>query len=215
MEFIEKLDDNSFENLLRPVWDYLIYDQTPQKADVIFAFGGLDISVPRRAADLYKQGFAPYILVTGNAGSRTPESFTRPEAMIFHDEIVVAGIDSEKILIEQKATNALENVKFGMEVLSSEKVDVNKAILTARPFLMRRCVATFNRHFPKVKVFSCPPKGSILSFCLRSRKAFAERLIGEVQRLEEYSLKGDILLESIPREVLAASKELESVLEHS
>lgn len=47
------------------LWDYLCLHQTPEKADCIVGFGCYNEDIPRRCAQLYREGFAPYVLFTG------------------------------------------------------------------------------------------------------------------------------------------------------
>jgi hypothetical protein len=212
---IDELDEDTFESVLKPIWNYLsIYDE-PISADVLFVFGGLDLAVPRRAAELFLAGYARVILVTGNAGPKTPDSFGKPESIVFKDEMVRLGVDETRILTEVEATNTLQNVLLGMRVLQSRNIVIDKAILVARPFLSRRCMATFNRHYPSVEGIGCPPMGHIMEFCFRSRKQFAERLLAEVARLKDYSAKGDIKLSPIPNNVFLACGHLEKLITDS
>jgi uncharacterized SAM-binding protein YcdF (DUF218 family) len=213
MVSVDFLSDDDFENLLRPLWDYLVFNQPPEHADVIFVFGGIDLSVPRYAAYLSHKKYAPFILISGNAGSKTPNTAMKPEALIFKDEMVVNGVEEKRIFIEDKATNALENVTLGMHLLSKNNIQARKLLLTARPFMQRRCIATFKKQYPDVEVISCPPQGTILSFCLRTRKAFVERLIGEFQRLLDYSDKGDIIIDPIPELVIETVEVIKKYLD--
>lgn len=52
---------------LHKVWNYLAVADSPEFADVIFAFGSQDEGVPRRAAELYHAGYAKKVLVTGGS----------------------------------------------------------------------------------------------------------------------------------------------------
>lgn len=49
----------------RRLWDYLRLGVPVQPADCLLVFGGHDPGVARRAADLYAQGIAPFIVATG------------------------------------------------------------------------------------------------------------------------------------------------------
>jgi len=212
MPDIDHVDDHTYQEALWPIWDYLAVAEPPQQSDLIFVFGGLDLAVPARAAELFLGGYAPLILVSGNVGPFSKDAFNKPEALIFQDEMAKLGVPRESIITEEKATNALENVIFGMQVLSSKKLSISRAILISKPFMMRRAMATFQQQFPSIVVHPCPPVGEILSFCDRSRYDFAERLLAELKRLKVYSQKGDITPQHLPESVVAAAERIKTLL---
>lgn len=59
------------------IWDYHQVQQKPEKADCIFVLCSLDTRVSERATELYKQGFAPYILFSGGFGALTKDLFEK------------------------------------------------------------------------------------------------------------------------------------------
>ena len=129
--------------LIQPVWDYLALAETPLSADVIFVFGSRDRAVPARAAALYHEGHASQVLVTGSYGRMTREVFPKPEALVFKDHLIEAGVPRSAVLAEPFATNTLENVRLGIEMLRRADRMPRSALLVAKGFVMRRCVATF------------------------------------------------------------------------
>ena len=196
------------EGLVRPLWDYLVVVDSPRPADVIFVFGCLDLTVPERAAELYHQGHATCVLVTGSFGRMTRGVFDKAEALVFEDRLVEAGVPQQAIVTELEAANTLENVRFGMAALAARKVSVDSALLVAKDFLMRRCIATFAKQFGDVRVEACPPARGVRRALDRSPKVFAARLVAEVDRLDRYATKGDIYRQEIPARVRQAVKQI-------
>lgn len=215
MPTVEELDDAAYEELLRPVWRYLAVENEPAPSDVIFVFGGLDMAIPAYATELYKAGYAPHILISGSAGPYTQDVFKKAEAYVFMEEMLKEGVPESAFIIEDKASNALQNVIFGMAALKEHGVKVRKAILVAKPFMMRRSLATFQKQFPEVELLSCPPRGSVIKFIDRARPVFAGRLLHELARLKTYSDKGDIAEQPLPPSVQAAADDLKRRLEQS
>ena len=80
------------------------------------------------------------------------------------------------------------------------------ALLVAKGFVMRRCVATFARQFGDVRVRACPPTGGMEAALDRSGVAFATRLVAEVDRLDHYAKKGDIRPQEVPARVRDAAR---------
>ncbi|MFA6301112.1 MAG: YdcF family protein [Candidatus Paceibacterota bacterium] len=181
---------------------YLAINDVPEKSDVVFVFG--QIKMPKvwdRACQLYKDGFANKILVSGGAGKIIKElrpGFT--EAEIIKDYLVSKGLPGNKIIVEDEATNTLENVILGMKKLNKETVYPKKIIAVSKPFHMRRCLATFEKYFPEIKVLCCPPIGEFNELMDRPLAEYNQRLLGELKRLKDYGDKGDIKTQNIPDE---------------
>lgn len=182
----------------RPLWDYLAVDDGPAPADVIFVFGSRDLLVPARAAALYHAGHAARLLVTGGYGPMTRGVFAKAEALVFADCLVDRGVPTSSIVIETEATNTLENVRFGMAALARSGARPGSALLVAKGFVMRRCVATFAQHHPAVLVRACPPRGGVASGLDRHPQAFVDRLAAEIDRLDRYAARGHIRPQAIP-----------------
>ena len=209
---IESLEPAAYARLLRPVWRYLCAGDAPAPSDVIFVFGSRGLEVPRRAAELYAAGWAPRVLASGRSGPMTERVFDRPEALVFKDEMVRRGVPASAVLTEVDARNTLENVRFGMAVLEAAGRPPRSALLVAKAFAMRRCLATFARWHPGVAVRACPPGGSLIDQLDRSRADFAARLVAEIRRLDAYGAAGDISPCAIPPAVRAASREVARLL---
>lgn len=209
---LEGLDADAYARLLKPVWNFLCLTHAPAPSDVIFVFGSRGLEVPRRAAQLYAAGWAPRVLVSGRVGPRTEHVFDRPEALVFRDEMVRLGVPAAAVTTEVEACNTLENVRFGMTALENAGESPRSALLVAKAFAMRRCLATFARQHPRVAVRGCPPVGPLIEHLDRSRAAFAARLAAEVARLEMYGAVGDIEPCAIPPAARAASREITRLL---
>ena len=209
---IDELDDDAYARLLAPVWDFLALTHDPVPSDVIFVFGSRDLAVAGRAAELYNDGLADRVLVSGRLGRMTEGVFDKPEALVFKDELTRRGVPDRAVTTEVAAGNTLENVRFGMAALAATGKTPCSTLLVAKTFVMRRCLATFARHHPRVAARGCPPAGSLATQRDRPRATFAARLVGDVRRLDEYGARGDIELQVVPERVRAAASLVEMVL---
>ena len=209
---IDEFDDDAYTRLLAPVWDFLARPHDAVPSDVIFVFGSRDLGVARRAAELYAAGLASRVLVSGRLGRMTERVFDKPEALVFKDELARRGVPDSAVMTEVDAGNTLENVRFGMSVLVAAGQTPRSALLVAKAFVMRRCLATFARQHPAVAVRGCPPAGSLATQRDRPRVAFATRLVGEVRRLDAYGARGDIEPQVIPESVREAVRRVEVLL---
>lgn len=190
------------------LWDYLLVAQPPAPADVIFVFGSQDLAMPDRAAELYRGGHAPAILATGGFGRMTRGVFDRPEALVFRDRLIEAGVPETAIVTETEAGNTLENVRFGLAALRRAGCPARSALLVAKGFVTRRAVATFAAQAPEVRVRACPPTPRLSEAMDRPAEAFAARLVAELDRLDRYGARGDIEPQRIPPAVRAAARQI-------
>ena len=204
--------EGGLDGLLQPLWDYLALSDTPRPADVIFVFGSADRAVPARAARLHRAGHAPRILVSCSFGRLTRGRFDRPEAHVFKAQLVADGVPAGAIVTEPAAANTLENIRFGMAALAARGLRPRSALLVARGFVMRRCVATFARQFPEVQVCPCPPEGPLRSAIDRPAPQFAARLVAELDRLERYAAQGDVQAQAVPAAVRRAARRVTEAL---
>lgn len=199
---------DDFEQVVGPLWNYLAVSDTPARADVIFVFGSQALDVPARAAELYRAGHAPVVLVSGGYGRMTRGVFDRPEALVFRDRLVREGVPRAAVVTETEAGNTLQNVVFGLAALRRERIAAASALLVAKPFVMRRCAATFARQAPDVRVRCCPPRVGLTGSVDRPPAAFAARLAAELERLERYAAAGDVAPQTIPEPVRAAARRI-------
>ena len=64
-------NDITVDQMAKKLWDYHLMRQTLQKSDCIIVLGSLDLRVAERGADLFKEGWAPFILMFGGFGRLT------------------------------------------------------------------------------------------------------------------------------------------------
>jgi len=211
---IGELCRQAYVELLEPVWSYLVVSDAPVPGDAVFAFGCGDLRVPQRAANLHLDRWAPRVLVSGGVGRRTGELFGASEAAVFARHLGWLGVPATAIVAEDRASNTGENVTLGMRALARAGVRVGRALLVAKPFVMRRCAATFRLRHPLVETVCCPPQGPMLDFVEGTRPAFAARLVAELDRLDRYPRLGYIASQPlpVPRPVAQAAAEVRRLL---
>ncbi len=194
--------------LLNPVWNFLTVTDTPIRSDVIFVFGSQDLLVPDHAATLYRAGYAPTVLVTGQYGRLTRNVFEKPEALVFKDMLVSGGVPSQAIVVEPTAQNTLENVTKGLSLLRKTNISCQSVLLVAKPFVMRRCAATFARQAPAVRVSCCPYTDEITASIDRAPFDFARRLVEELGRIDHYASNGDIERQQMSKRLRMAARKI-------
>ncbi len=78
--------------LARTLWDYHHMDHALKKADCILALGSHDLRVADRAAELYLQGWAPVVIMSGGLGNFTQDMWTEKEADKFAAIAIQKGV---------------------------------------------------------------------------------------------------------------------------
>ncbi len=199
---------------LQILWDYLSLHQEPEKADVIVGFGCYDSNVARRAAELYRLGYAPKILFTGGLGRNTTGLFTRSEAENFAAVAMEWGVPEGDILLETKSTNTKENIEFTRTLLEEKKIPHGHILGVHKPYMERRIHAAMGVYWPGQR-FSVTSFRQTLEEALAeserqgmTREGTVSTIVGDFQRIDLYARKGYQLPQFIPEEALEAFRRL-------
>lgn len=172
------------------------------RCDAIFVFGHNNPDVAHHSAKLFAQERAPVVLVSGGVGPKTelPSEYAS-EADHYAGILKTRGVPESCIILEDRATNTLENVQFGMTKLIEALKDVRSVIAVAVPPLLRRSLLTLRRHYPNVTVYG---SAHDMRSQWTSDAKRTKRMCGEIDRLRRYSTKGDIAPVEIPPDVQSA-----------
>lgn len=140
--------------------NFIFLEDEPERSDIIFLPGSEEGSLARRAARLYKEGFAPVILPSGKygklAGHFTGEGAFRTEWEYFHHILIEEGVPEEAIRHEEEATFTYENALKSRELTDAEGLDVRKAILCCQAYHARRAKLYYQVCFPETEILVCP-----------------------------------------------------------
>lgn len=192
------------------LWDFMHMNQTPEKADVIVGFGCYDEDVPKRCAELYHQGFAPYVCLSGGLGRNTGKLWRKSEAERFAAVAMAEGVPENRIILEKKSTNSAENLLFTPEVLAKAGIKAEKIIAVHKPYMEKRLWAAMQVYWPDVFAVYTSAQVSIEEHIAHAeavgmtRKGVIDTIVGDIQRMELYAEKGYQVPVEIPAEVRAA-----------
>ena len=204
------LRQRSNEELARILWDYHRVVGTLVPVDAIVGLGSYDLRVARCCARLLQRGLAPVLVFTGAHGNWTRGRWARSEAEVFAEEAVTHGASREQILLETKATNIGENLRFAKALLSERGHPVSRVIVVTKPQTLRRVVATAPIFWPEVSLItSCPDhEFAEQPTAEHSVDDLINEMVGDVQRMIEYPRLGFQAPQGVPVEVIAAYEEL-------
>ena len=143
----------------------LTVDIGPARADVLVVLGGKpDRAV--RAAELFKQGEAPEILVSGNG-----------DAQNYKTVLIKSGVPAQNISLEAKSRTTRENAEFSIPLL--RQMGAHRVIIVTSWYHSRRALMCFEHYAPDMKVYSRPSYAGYVG-----ENENAEILPGEVSLLE-------------------------------
>jgi uncharacterized SAM-binding protein YcdF (DUF218 family) len=199
---------NEVDTNAKIIWDYMLMHQELKPMDAIFALGSNDTRTAERAAELYIQGYAPYVICSGGFGVKT--IFEKPEAEIFADILLAKGVPADKIIVENKAMNTGENVLFTRELLKQKGFDFTSFILVQKPYMERRTYATFRKQWPEADCIVTSPNVSFEVYAKdeHDKDRWTDLMVGDLQRIKDYPAKGFQIPQEIPENVWAAYEAL-------
>ena len=204
------MDNIEILSLAEQLWNYHHVNHLIEKCDCILALGSHDLRVAERAAELYLQGFAPLVIMSGGLGNFTKEIWTEKEADKFAKVAIQKGVPSEAILIENKSTNTGENILFTQKILKEKGLDPQSFIVVQKPYMERRSYATFKKHWPDKKLLVTSPQISFEEYPTEeiTMEKVINIMVGDLQRIKIYPEMGFQIYQYIPEEIWNAYERL-------
>jgi uncharacterized SAM-binding protein YcdF (DUF218 family)/glycosyltransferase involved in cell wall biosynthesis len=137
-------------------------DAVPRSADAIVVFaGGVGESGKagggaqerlKKAVDLFKAGEARYLVLSSGY------VYSFREADVMRALAIDQGVPVGQIVLEERATNTYQNVKFVDEILKDHRW--RSILLVSSPYHMRRALLVWRKVDPDVLVIPAPPEQS-------------------------------------------------------
>jgi len=197
-------------SLAQILWDYHHMNHRLEKSDCILALGSHDLRVADRAAELYLEGWAPLIIMSGGLGNLTKETWTESEADQFVAIAIQKGVPEQNILIENKSTNTGENILFTQNLLAQKGINPSNFIVVQKPYMERRAYATFKMHWPEKKLLITSPQIPFDKYATADipMEKVINIMAGDLQRIKIYPQRGFQIFQEIPPEVWKAYEKL-------
>ncbi|WP_028550314.1 YdcF family protein [Paenibacillus sp. UNC451MF] len=167
------------------ITNFIFVETEIAPADVILVPGASHPQLMEKAASLYLQGLAPYILPSGGANQ-----YVETTEWDFLRNIAIAnGVPEEAILKEDKAQNTFQNARFSLEVLKNKGVSPKKVILVCKAGHSRRALLTYQTVFPKETEFFISPvidRAGITKENWFLSEVGVSRIMTEVEKIGKY-----------------------------
>ncbi|MFC9159472.1 YdcF family protein [Streptomyces fungicidicus] len=194
----------------RRVWDYHQMGHSPRPCSVAIGLGSHDLGVADTAVDLYKRGMAPLLLFTGATSPTTRERMPRGEAVHYQERALELGVPSTAVLVEPRARNTGENIRFSRAVLEEAGIKVSSVLLISKPYEERRAYATARKLWPEVEIVSASTPMTLDEYVdsIGDARLVIDMLVGALQRLMIYPEQGFMISQPVPADVLEAYERL-------
>ena len=196
--------------LAQILWDFHKIAHPVEKADLILGLGSYDLRVADHCAKLALEGCAPHLLFSGSQGNFTRGKWSKSEAEMFADRAIEVGVSPGCILIEPKATNTGENVRFARKLLDTKGIKVSSVILVSKPNMNRRGWATMQKLWPEARVICNHPRTHFLHSPAdgHTPEDVIHEIVGDLQRIIEYPKREFQTTQEIPTEIFNAYEKL-------
>ena len=160
--------------------------------------------------DLYLEGWAPLVIMSGGLGNFTQEMWSEKEANKFAAIAIQKGVPADTILIENQSTNTGENIMFTQQLLKAKGLELQHFIVVQKPYMERRSYATFKKHWPDKDLLVTSPQIPFEEYA--NEEIPLEKVInimaGDLQRIKFYPAKGFQIHQEIPLQVWDAYERL-------
>ncbi|MEU7021504.1 YdcF family protein [Streptomyces sp. NPDC046203] len=194
----------------RLLWDFQRMGHTPRPCSVGIGLGSHDLGVAEVTAGLYRRGLLPLVVFTGATSRTTAERMPRGEAEHYRERALELGVPAAAVLVEPRARNTGENIRFSRALLAERGIEVSSVLLVSKPYEERRAYATARRLWPGVEVVSAssPLAFDAYTDSIGDPRLVLDMLVGAVQRLMVYPARGFMIEQEIPGPVAAAYERL-------
>ena len=210
-------DSKEIDKAVDILWNYMLLHHGLERCDIIFLLGNRDERTARYAADIYRRGFAPKIIVSGGVSRKNDMLWKDKyctEAQHFSILMQSHGVPAEVIIEETKAQNTGENILFSYELLMSLGISLSSVMLIQKPYMERRAYATFMKQWPVANslrrvIVSSPTTDRDEWFSASDDiQEDIAVMVGDVQRMSIYVDLGYQISQDIPKSVKDATKKL-------
>ncbi|MFD9024740.1 YdcF family protein [Streptomyces parvulus] len=194
----------------RRLWDYHQMGHTPRPCSVAIGLGSHDLGVADTAAELYERGMAPLIVFSGATSPTTRERMPRGEAVHYRERALELGVPGSAILVEPRARNTGDNIRFSRELLEEAGAEVSSVLLISKPYEERRAYATARKLWPEVEIISASSPMTLNEYVdsLGDARMVIDMLVGALQRLLVYPGQGYLVSQPVPADVIEAYERL-------
>ena len=190
------------KRLIRDISEFIFMKDHPQESDIIFIPGTSQSRVSEKAAELFREGFAPCVIPTGAySGKRGKFAAEKIDDPRYAGEYATDfeycrhilrenGVPDSALIREDRSTNTGDNAEFSATVLQALGIRVKRAILCCQAFHARRAFMSYARSFPETEILVVPTdtQGIRKESWFLQEKSY-RRVMSELYKCGEYFLE--------------------------
>jgi len=151
--------------MIDDIGNFIFIEHAPKNADAIMIVGGSHPELGEKAAEQWKHGYAPIVLISGGVSIKNG-AFPGPKSKVdiynklyateydfFKDVLLKNGVSQSVIFGENKSSYTRENAMCARKVADENNLAIHKAILVCKAFHARRSLMFYQMAFPDVEFF--------------------------------------------------------------
>lgn len=154
--------------IITDISDYIFVSDEPEKADAIFLPGGSHPEQPEYASELYRKGYAKWLIPSGGISVKSDKwhgvrskadiynGDYRSDCEFFTDVLVKNGVPEAAIIGEDKSGHTRDNAFLSRKAVDEKGVEIKKALIVCKAFHARRCLMLYQMAFPDTEIKVCP-----------------------------------------------------------
>ena len=154
--------------IINDITNFIFVEDKPQKVDAIFLPGGSHPEQPEYAAELYRKGYAKWLIPSGGVSvKRDKWPGVRSKADIYNgdyqsdceffiDVFIKNGVPADTIIGEDKSGHTRDNAFLSRMVVDEKGIEIKTAIIVCKAFHARRSLMLYQMAFPDTTFFVCP-----------------------------------------------------------
>ena len=154
--------------IIKDITNFIFVEDEPQKVDAIFLPGGSHPEQPEYAVELYRKGYAKWLVPSGGVSvKRDKWPGVRSKADIYNgdyqsdcdfftDVFIKNGVPSDVIVGEDKSGHTRDNAFLSRKVVDENELEIKTAIIVCKAFHARRCLMLYQMAFPNTAFYVCP-----------------------------------------------------------
>ena len=181
--------------IINDITNFIFVEDKPQKVDAIFLPGGSHPEQPEYAAELYRKGYAKWLIPSGGVSvKRDKWPGVRSKADVYNgdyqtdcefftDVFIKNGVPADVIIGEDKSGHTRDNAFLSRKVVDQNGLEIKTAIIVCKAFHARRSLMLYNLAFPNTKFYVCPVvcMGITKDNWYKSEQSI-DRVLGELAR---------------------------------
>ena len=181
--------------IIADITNFIFVSDEPEQADAIFLPGGSFPEPPEYASELYRQGYAKWLIPSGGVSvkrdkwpgvRRKAELYSgdyQSDCEFFTDVLLKNGVPAAAIIREDKSGHTRDNAFLSRKTVDERGIDVKTALIVCKAFHARRCLMLYQMAFPDVDIKVCPVHCyNITKENWYESEAGIDRVLGELAR---------------------------------